>query len=58
MCGGDDCERCHPSYFQREDEEFELPDEWDEAISDAAASGLINDAIDRCFEATMRGGAL
>lgn len=39
------------------DEDDTIPDEDDneEVISDAEASGLINDAIDRVFEASVRG---
>lgn len=54
MCGADDCERCFPRLSTRKDI---LPDddEIEEVISDAEASGLINDAIDRVFEASVRG---
>lgn len=55
-CGADDCMRCFPR-MRVVDEDDTIPDEDDneEVISDAEASGLINDAIDRVFEASVRG---
>lgn len=60
-CGADDCMRCFPRMRVVDDGDgfFEgIEDENEEAISDAEASGLINDAIDRVFEASVKGGVL
>lgn len=55
FCGGDDCGKCNPCNVLNDDVEFENEkEESDDVVTDASASGLINDSIDRCFEASLK----